>query len=56
MDKPLSTIESLISPVDKLLVDRTRVIHILTVKNYQQSINRHLNNYPQKMLIDKMWS
>jgi len=53
VDKPLSTIESLILPVDKMLVDRIRVIHILTVKNYQQSINNPLNNYPQILLIDK---
>lgn len=51
MDKPLNTNETMILPVDKMLADRIRVIHILTTKNYQHFINRGLNNFPQKMLI-----
>ena len=51
MDKPSNTNETMIYPVDKLLADRIRVIHISTVIFYQHFINNTLNNYPQKMLI-----
>ncbi|RAK05430.1 hypothetical protein C8C77_1299 [Halanaerobium saccharolyticum] len=53
MDKPIYTNESLILPVDNMLADMIRVIHILTVLIYQHSINSHLDNYPQKLLIEK---
>ena len=52
MDKPFDINESPIMPVDNMLTDRIRVIHILTVKNYQHFINIQLNNYPQNLLID----
>jgi hypothetical protein len=43
----------MILSVDKLLTNNIRVIHILTIKNYKQSINKHLNKYPHNLLIEK---